>query len=153
MDNTTQQNPVQHDTGQPAASVVQQPIQATSSTSIGPGSEGEPIRAKLATEYASQPEVKLHPEVAAAGVETVNADEIAIPPEAAAAGMTPAKEATPITSHPNWPMTPQKANTILTSPHLVIKNAAVWLATVIKKMVKKESLAPVKEEVNVSDNA
>ncbi len=161
MDSPSQQQPVQPvqpaPTPQASAPVVApqgQPIQATSSTSIGPGHEGEPMPTKPMTEYASQPEMKLQEEVAAAGVEAVNNEQVQLPSDVAGAGVTPANDATPIPAdtHEKWPMTPQKADTILTAPHKVFKNSVLWLATLIKKAVKREAVA--KEEVaHVSDDS
>lgn len=161
MDSTNQtpvQQPQQDTTQQvqqPAAEQAEKPVQATSSTSIGPGHEGEPMPSKPMTEYASQPEMKLHPEVAEAGVEVVNTEQVSVPEDAAAAGVTPAKEATPISDDPHakWPMTPAKAETILTAPHKVFAKSVVWLATLIKKAVKKEKLEAKEEVADVSHDA
>lgn len=145
MDTTAQNTPGVPDAAQ-QDQPVQQPQQIQPATSVG-SKEQEAIASKPMTEYASEQEPVLPIEVAEAGVEGKN-ERVRIPQEASQAGLEQAKESVPVPANPSqirWPITPEKAQAILATPHLAVSKSVAWLATLVGKMVKKQKREESKE--------
>lgn len=121
------------------------------------GKEAAPLVVPTGSEYASQaPEVALHPEVAAAGVEVTPHPETVITQDAQAVGVTPVKTAQQVPTHPtlvNLPLPADKVDSILKAPRKNPKNSLLWLATLIRKILNKEKTQQEKGENDESLSA
>lgn len=117
----------------------QQNMQSPVSTHVG--KEAAPLITPMGNEYASQaPEVALHPEVAAVGVEVNPHPEAVITQDAQTAGVTPVKTAqqVPTESKLKLPLSEDKVESILKAPRKNPMNSLLWLATLVKKIMQKE---------------
>ena len=100
--------------------------------------EVEPIVAKEPLIRVSEEELRLHPEVSEAGVETVT-EKPQLSEEHFKAGIEHAKESTPVKTEPSenikFPMTAQTANQIVKS-HKNIKDSILWLAIAVLRQLR-----------------
>jgi hypothetical protein len=122
------------------------PVQQTSLQQQPPvtahiGKETPPILTKVGSELASDPDVLLHQEVAAAGVEISPRPEEVITPDAQAVGVTPVNTATVVPSNPSLilPLPADKVESIIKTPHKVLTSSLLWFATLLKKVMIKQA--------------
>ncbi len=120
--------------------VVQNPQHQMEPPIITPvGKEGNPVLTQSGNEFATNPDIALHPEVAAAGVEVNPTPEDVVTPEAQAAGVILTKAVAPVPKNPvlvTFP--PERVDSIVTAPHKVFTKSILWLATLIQKVFIKQ---------------
>lgn len=122
--------------------VIQPSVQEPPSLITPSGKESNPILTNVGNEFASNPDVTLDSEVAAAGVEVNPSPEAVITPGAKEAGMAIEKAATTVTQNPTLvklPLQPEEVNSIVKAPHKVFTKSVIWLATLIHKVLVKQA--------------
>ena len=131
--------------GQPVSVQSAQPVQQVAPVSVPVASkENAPLIVKTGNEFATQSEIVLSPEVAAAGVEAQPIQEV-IRQDAQQAGVMPTKDITPVSTNPTLINLPDETvQSILQTPK-AIKQSVTWLAALIRKVLKKEIMQKGKQ--------
>ncbi|HEV2340048.1 MAG TPA: hypothetical protein VGT05_04840 [Patescibacteria group bacterium] len=139
MDPNTQSVLQQSSVQQQAQSLRGQPVSVPVAAK-----ENAPLIVKTGNEFATQSEIVLSPEVAAAGVEAQPIQEV-IRQDAQQAGVMPTKDLTPVPTNPTLINLPDETvQSILQTPK-AIKQSVTWLATLIRKVLKKEAMQKGKQ--------